>query len=425
MIDALQVCSHLLFVAAFLGSAGTGGKAPARLRLLAFAAAAVLIAATGYSWLTGGVEGVVRYHDLSYELDPLFEFGVHDLPELASAAVMVAWLIAMLVASALLLREGANGAALFALGALLLVGGLLFNSFGDEVIEGLDDENFALPYIFLLDGLLFAAAMVRQAFGLRTERDDALAQELAATREQARLSQTLLTTREDRDRARARAEVHRSRLALAGHDLRQPLTSLRLAIDAADDTNAELGDKLRDSLDYLRSLLDDILSDTMPEPATDGHAAPLTGMEDTPLAVVFANARRMFDDEARAKGLSLEVAETDVVVSTDPVTLIRMVSNLVSNAVKYTDAGGITVSASENDGRVRIDVADTGPGMEPDEIGSILQSYTRGTASDGTDGTGIGLSSVQSHARALGLALEVQSTPGQGSVFSLVGLRAV
>lgn len=420
LLDALLIWAHLAFVAAFLRTARPDSRAPRALSLLGLLCALALLAATAISWASGGVDGVMRYHDLSFLIDPLTHPLENELPEQAASLVALAWLCALGAAAVLVARSRADGALSFASGAAVLWLGVILHSFGGDWFSALDTNQIFLPFAFLLDGLLFAVALVRQAFGLRADRDAALVRELQATRDRARLSEAALDATRDRDRARAQAEQHRARLELAGHDLRQPLATLHHAATRAAQSDPALGAKLTASLDYLRALLEDTLA------VPDGDPAPpAITAEPVPLALILSNALRMFADDAQAKGLDLRAEPTELSVHAEPVALIRMVSNLVSNAVKYTDAGSVTLRALPEGDRVTVEVIDTGPGLSQAEIAAILQHRQRGPAAAETEGEGIGLSSVQQQARAAGLALRIRSVPGRGSVFALTGLPPV
>lgn len=324
----------------------------------------------------------------------------------------------------ILMRRGTEGAVLFTLGALVLLLVFLF-----PVGQGLVSRLFGWPVVdtpFLIvetttfvDGLIFASAIVRQTFGLRGQRDAAVQAELAASQEKLALAEGLLAAQKDRDRAEALAERHRSRLALTSHDMRQPLTSLRLALAEAEREAPQLRDRLATSLDYLKSVLDDAIEDARPMAVGPGHE-PAPSVEPVPLALIFENTRRMFETEAQQKGLALSIGTSDLIVSTDAVSLIRSLSNLVSNAIKYTATGAVSVSGSQSADGVVIAVQDTGPGLTADQIAVLRQAYRRG--GEDTEGEGIGLTSVQDIAAEQGWTLTIDSTPGEGSTFSLRGL---
>ena len=159
----------------------------------------------------------------------------------------------------------------------------------------------------------------------------------------------------------------------------------------------------------------------LPLPDEEVHGAQ-DDQEDIPLQLVLDNAVRMFGDEASAKGLSLSAEPTAVIAVSQPVALIRIVSNLVANAIKYTEAGEVTLAVRVEEGQAAIDVQDTGPGMTEAQVSTVLQPYARGDGVDGIEGEGLGLSSVKGLADEQGLRLEVESTPGQGSRFTIAGL---
>jgi CheY-like chemotaxis protein len=143
---------------------------------------------------------------------------------------------------------------------------------------------------------------------------------------------------------------------------------------------------------------------------------------------------------AAEKGISLEfeaAGELPDQIESDPGRLRQIVTNLVGNAIKFTDAGGVTVRASivetdANKPQYRIDITDTGVGMEPDQLQRIFDPFAQADSSITRKfgGTGLGLSISKRFSEALGGGIEVTSSPGVGSTFSvtvdtgsLVGVR--
>ena len=127
--------------------------------------------------------------------------------------------------------------------------------------------------------------------------------------------------------------------------------------------------------------------------------------------------------EMKRLTLSLEADDPFMAIESDATRVRQILANLVSNAVKYTERGGITlrVEAHEHDGRTWavVNVADTGPGIPEDEHPMLFDEFQRLGTARRTTGAGIGLAISQRIAEALGGHITVQSTPGQGSVFSL------
>ena len=211
---------------------------------------------------------------------------------------------------------------------------------------------------------------------------------------------------------------------MTSHDLRQPLASLKLALDDVEASAPTLGEKVRGSLDYLNS----VLSETLEETRTDAtsHDGPSPDSEAVPLQVIFDNVARMFASEAAAKGLDLRVRASSDTVRTNPVTLIRIISNLVSNAIKYTPSGRILIGARRGGRTVTIEVWDTGIGMDAAETEKATGHYWRAAEADHyADGEGLGLASAFGLAGALGLHFAIKSRVGRGSVFRISGLELV
>jgi len=104
--------------------------------------------------------------------------------------------------------------------------------------------------------------------------------------------------------------------------------------------------------------------------------------------------------------------DLDDSISADPVLLMRAVSNLVANAIRYTSHGAVTVSAVESRGMVTIEVNDTGPGLTRQQIEQVMQ---RGISGAQSNGSGLGLSIVQDALDELKGSFELISTPGAGT----------
>ena len=124
----------------------------------------------------------------------------------------------------------------------------------------------------------------------------------------------------------------------------------------------------------------------------------------------------MFREEAVSKGLELRVASGGGTVHASPLAVMRIISNLVSNAVKYTEQGGVLIGGRRRGSGAEIVVVDTGPGMTSEELQRFSESYQKGEASEGT---GLGLSICYGLARAGDLDLAVRSAPGRGTCFRL------
>jgi CheY-like chemotaxis protein len=127
------------------------------------------------------------------------------------------------------------------------------------------------------------------------------------------------------------------------------------------------------------------------------------------------------EPSARQKGLKLVSDLCDVDVSADPVLLDRVIRNLLSNAVRYTEKGEVTLSAVVDGDRVRISVKDTGPGIAEADAGRIFEDFVQleNPARARARGVGLGLANVRRISQLMNLDLQLQSKVGEGSEFIL------
>lgn len=126
-----------------------------------------------------------------------------------------------------------------------------------------------------------------------------------------------------------------------------------------------------------------------------------------------------FTGPAQAARLGLRVPPTDLVVRSDRLLLELILRNLISNAVKYTRHGVVAVECAYEDDCVRIDVADTGPGIPPEQVERVFEDFVQVGEENRSLGFGIGLATVRRATDLLEHRMEVRSVPGRGSIFSV------
>lgn len=339
-------------------------------------------------------------------------FLLNLLPPLSPGQRLVPWAVAattlMLVAMAFDgLRERRPAALPFTVAwACLWVSALLYVFYRLGWLPGHPLVVNALPIGAALEMVLLSFALADR---FRVERQ-------AAERAQA----DRLRTELERDMAR-RATDEKSRfLAAVSHDMRQPLYAITLAAESLERQRplrypGPLLQQMKAGLETADRLLDAVMTvarletgSLRPQPATFSLEPLMEQVDGT------------FGPQARAKGLRWSVTPCLALVSTDARLLQRLVFNLVSNAVAYTEAGGVLVSCRVRRRGALLQVWDTGGGLPPEPEAQVFQRHFRGEPGTETDsGVGLGLVIVKQTALLLGLELSVRSRPGRGSCFSL------
>jgi signal transduction histidine kinase len=203
-------------------------------------------------------------------------------------------------------------------------------------------------------------------------------------------------------------------LASATHDLRQPVHALAFYADwlRNEPTLADsITPKILAATDSVNTLFNSLFDFARIE--AGGIKLHLTEVELAPLihemAVQFAPA-------ADIKGLSLRMNPVSAKVISDPVLLRRIVSNLVANAIRYTDKGGVVVTARKVGTRLWLEVIDSGPGIAPEHLPHVFKEFYRAPVHEGTaDSFGLGLAIVQRLCRALGHTVSLRSSLGKGT----------
>ncbi len=210
-------------------------------------------------------------------------------------------------------------------------------------------------------------------------------------------------------------------LAAASHDLRQPMHALTLFSGAMvnEKQPAELQSLSRHIVRSVEAL--EMLFNALLDISKLDAGVTQPEVTDFPVEQVFANLRNDFVQLATNKRLRLHVRASTAMVRTDPQLLEQILRNLLANAVRYTETGGVVVACRKREGGWRIDVVDTGIGIPEAEHCRIFEEFYQigNQERDRTKGLGLGLAIVRRLAELLGLSISLRSRVGRGTVFSL------
>ena len=230
-------------------------------------------------------------------------------------------------------------------------------------------------------------------------------------------------------REREAENARRDLVAAVSHDLRTPLASAQALIEAvADDlvddpeTRARYLTSARGDLIKLGRLVDDLF-----ELASIDAGVLQLEMEEASLRDLISDTLSSFGPEAERRGVKLigELAPGVDPVLANPPKLQRVLDNLVSNALRHTPAGGIvSLKAEPEDDAVRVEIADTGEGIAPEDLPHVFERSFRSEKSrtshapGDASGAGLGLAIAQGLVEAHGGTLDVESCLGKGARFS-------
>ena len=231
-----------------------------------------------------------------------------------------------------------------------------------------------------------------------------------------------------REALRAAEQASRAKsefLSSMSHELRTPLN---VVLGYADLLSSEIGgtinrdqrnkvERIKSSVWHLLGIIDEILTFARVEAGKEPIAR-----EDADLVHLVRETASMFEHSAAERSLSLETdLKIDVLpVYTDPRRVRQVLLNLIGNAVKFTERGGVTIRVERDGDRALVKVVDTGPGIDQDRLSDIFEPFTRVEGAPGSPGgTGLGLPLSRRLAKLIGGDVSVESEKGVGSVFTL------
>ncbi|MGO9934993.1 MAG: ATP-binding protein [Steroidobacteraceae bacterium] len=236
--------------------------------------------------------------------------------------------------------------------------------------------------------------------------------------ERRSISDALVAAREEAERAnRAKSRF----LAIASHDLRQPLQAIRLinaSLQKLTQQNPEISDLVHQqeiAIGATTRMLNALLDISRLESGTVEPQLSPVGLADT-----FQELAREFEPAAAAKKLRLEFLGTQTALSTDHTLFTQLLQNLIGNAVKYTEQGYVRISQGLDPDALVLKVEDSGAGIPADKLERVFDEYYQ-IGPQGTQrlGVGLGLAIVREVCRLLGYSVAVSSKVGEGTCVSI------
>jgi two-component system, OmpR family, sensor histidine kinase BaeS len=203
------------------------------------------------------------------------------------------------------------------------------------------------------------------------------------------------------------------------HQTKTPLTILKSHVEAIEDGVIQISKEelaiFQDQIDHLNNILSNM--STMIDAEKESEILTLETVDIHQLLnQIILGLRSQFDK----KGIELKlISTTKVKLLTDPYKLSQVLYNLLTNAYKYTEKGRVEISVKEDKDTLSISITDTGIGIEPTEISNIFNAYYRGASVTKIPGEGIGLYVVKENLNQLNATIDVQSTLGKGSTFTI------
>ncbi len=226
--------------------------------------------------------------------------------------------------------------------------------------------------------------------------------------------QLIRSLRQQTQAATEAVQMKNNLLASAAHDLRQPVHAL-----------AFYADWLRNEPSMVESVIPKILAATdsvntlfnsLFDFARIESGAIKINIQEVDIEALMEEMKVQFAPAADAKGLSLRITAVKASVRSDPIFLRRITANLLANAIRYTDRGGVMLAAQIVGDQLWLEVSDSGSGIAPEHLPHVFKEFYRATAHEGTaDSFGLGLAIVKRLCRALGHSVSLRSVVGKGT----------
>ncbi|WP_165793449.1 sensor histidine kinase [Hyphococcus luteus] len=274
----------------------------------------------------------------------------------------------------------------------------------------------------VFDAFMMGLASVFSIVDLQRDREKLDQERIAALDTNLQLHNRLARLEQKHHLAQTIAETNSQLLVDTTHDLRQPLYALRAAMSEvlAQKAPGERISEIEHSLNYMEELVEAALEKAIEEDEA-GRKNDDAESEAIELNKFFSALETMFEADAEKQTADFKVMPTTLRIDGRPFPVLRIMTNFISNAIRYAPGGRVLVGAKRRGDYLSLEVHDTGEGMSAEELAAIRQRYARGAMAEESDsGKGVGLSIVAKLAREENLKWTLESFKGSGTVAKLL-----
>ena len=293
--------------------------------------------------------------------------------------------------------------------AVLVLFGKLYSPTLSNAVADIEIVRIAT----LIEAASFLLAIWYKVTQIRLSEAEASAQAIELLEAKVALTAELRRTDEDYSRAALLAERRRRTLAFATHDLHQPLAAIRTMLHRASSLPSNDRETLERHCTYLQNIVETYLDGAEPKAAI---ATPEGRADLFPASLIVDGIQSIHADEAKRQGITLKCMPSSLQVSGDPLVIMRIVSNLVSNALQHSKSDVVLFGCRPMGDHVAFVIADRGCGMSDRTLDALFAAGQKGEASEGR---GLGLAIARDLAAQLGLSLTARSQMGKGTSFCL------
>lgn len=279
------------------------------------------------------------------------------------------------------------------------------------------DFNNLYRWLLLLVAFFSLTIVIWQAFNSTRLKETAERKAIEAAKNEAEMQLALLKADQAYNDALCVAAQHQKQLATVSHDLKQPITALRMAADRLHREKSNDAGKLAKAIDYIDTLSRSYLSEERPAENLEQPG----DLEMVSTAMFIDTLRQMFALEASQKNIRLKFIGMQHTILVEPLVVMRIMTNLIGNAFAHAKATRILVGFRGKENKIVFQVHDNGCGIAEENKTSLFAPGEKGNESKGH---GLGLSIVQELCRAQGLSFRLESQQGSGTSAYVVLPRA-
>jgi len=289
--------------------------------------------------------------------------------------------------------------------------------FGFDIAQ--DTEFDSIRVSLVVDSIMMGMAVIDGYIQTRKHQEKAAQDSLVAAQENLKLNQRLFDLEQQYQLAEEMAVSRDESLRNTIHDLRQPLHALRMSVQlpsGESQRTPENSEQIGEMFSYLENLLSKQLKTAITSPVNQDQVKKSEAEEEMGAQKILKSVHEMFLPDALVKGVDFRFVPSRHDTVVDPFVLIRILNNLVSNAIKYTPTGKILLGSRRMADGLRIEIHDTGIGMSAEDFALAKERDVRLKAGEETaDGEGLGLSIAADLAEANGYKLYLAERKTSGT----------